>query len=643
MATGMKTSRKWLQNFFAEALPSTEALSDALTFHVFEIEQTEKKGEDDVLEVNILPDRAAYGLSHRGVAYELSAILGLPMKADPLRAELPPYPQASDLQVQIEKSDKCLRYMGAVMHGVRVEPSPVWLKEALEAVGQRSIKNVVDATNYVMLNIGQPLHAFAAGKLTQKDGKYAIAVRGAYEGEKITTLTGEEYVLPEDTLIIADANADAPIGIAGVKGGQRAAITEDTTDIILESANFDGTSVRRASQTLKLWTDASLRFQNRPSPELSAYGLRDVIDLIKEIAGGEVTGVVDEYPGKETTDNSSVTISRTEINNHLGSSYSLEQVIEVFNRLGFSYTSEDETFTVTAPYERRDIVIPEDIAEEVGRIIGYDSVPATRLPPLTSTPDQARYRGIERIKDVLIEHGYTELSTQSFAKEGEVYLANPLDQTKPALRPNLTENMEAALTRAVSVAPRVVGPATSLKLFDVGMVFKKDGEHLSLAIGYVPLTGKKQPVLTEITDVLTDLIPGIAFTATDTVLETNLDLLDLSKLGENYTPEKVELGPYHPFSIYPFALRDIAVWTPAGTQESDVEGIILTEAGELLVRIDQFDRFEKKNAEGETERISYAFRLVFESMERTLSDEDLYPVMERVTNALNAREGFEVR
>lgn len=635
----MKVSRNWLQKFFDTPLPDVQGIADALTFHVAEIEEIEKHGDDDVLDVKILPDRAAYLLSHRSVASELAAILEKPMQNDPLRNELPEYPDTNELQIEIENPEKCLRYIGALVRGVKVGPSPAWLKEALEAVGQRSINNIVDATNYVMLNIGQPLHAFDANKLVNKDG-YTIKVRGAFEGEKITTLTGEEYLLPEDTLLITDSCADKAIGIAGIKGGQIAAVTNETTDIIIESANFDGTTVRRAAQALKLFTDASLRFQNRPSPELAAYGMRDVLALIQEIAGGEIMGVVDAYPGAAQAQPAPVSVPLSKINSVLGTTYTEEQVAGVFHRLGFSSTQEGETFTVTPPFERRDITIPEDLAEEVGRIIGYDSVPATQLSQRVETPDQSQYRGIERIKDVLIERGFTEISTQSFAEKGDVYLANPLDQSKPALRTNLAENMRAALSRAATVAPRVIGPTPALKLFEIGTVFTEQDEHLSLVVGYMPLVGKSQPVLAEVADALRDLIGDMQITQSD-VLETELNAVRLGQLGQSeeglYEPKRVSLGAFQPFSIYPFALRDIAVWTPEGTEQDEVENLIIKEAGDLLVRIDLFDTFEKEG------RISYAFRLVFESKERTLSDEDLNPAMDSVTNALNSKEGWQVR
>ena len=634
----MKVSRTWLQTYFADELPSAEKISDALTFHVAEVEEE----TPEYIDVKILPDRAAYMLCHRGVAYELSAILGMPMKTDSLRESVPEFPTTTSLTVSVEDDSKCLRYMGGVVRGVKVGPSPDWLREALEAVGQRSINNVVDATNYVMLNIGQPLHAFDAANLqkskTAVGDSYAIAVRNAHVGEKITALTGEEYAPSENVLLIADANTDTAIGIAGVKGGKAAEITKNTTDIIIESANFDGTTVRRASQELKLWTDASLRFQNRPSPELVAYGMRDVLKFITDIAGGEVEGVVDIYAKAAQAKLAPVSVTLSKINAVLGTDYTLAHVGNVFQALSFAYLNEDETFTVTPPFERKDLVIAEDLIEEVGRIIGYDTIPGIPLPPMAAA-NQLRFRGIERIKDFLVERGFIELSTQTFAVTGDIYLANPLDQTRPALRSQLEENMREALTRATYVAPRVLGPVKEVKLFEIGNTFKNDAEHLSLCIGYQPLIGKRSDaILGEIISTLADEL-GISVNISSgaDVGEIALTNTNLEKLAEGYEPKKVILGPYTPFSIYPFALRDIAVWTPLGTEEDEVENIILKEAGDLLARIDLFDRFEKDG------RLSYAFRLVFESSDRTLSDEDLNPLMENITNALNAKEGYEVR
>ena len=632
----MKTSRKWLQNYFEAELPSSEAIADALTFHAVEIEEV----AGDLLDVKILPDRAAYMLSHRGVALEIAASLNLVLKEDPFRTPPPDYPSTGKLTVELEGEEKTHRYMGALVEGVKVGPSPSWLKEALESVGQRSINNVVDATNYVMLNIGQPLHAFDAKKLKVKDGGYAITVRGALEGEKITTLSGEEFALPEGVLLIVDRNADAPLGIAGVKGGTAAQIDEGTTDLIIEAANFDGTSVRRTAQALKLFTDASQRFQNKPSPALAAYALRDVLALIHDIAGGTLLGVTDVYPMPVTPE--TVSVSLAKINALLGSSYGMDEVRTALTRLGFSYTETEDMFTVIPSFERRDLSIPEDLVEEVGRILGYEHIPSTMLPPLGTAPNQYRFRGIERIKDFLTERGYAELSTQSFGVTGDIELANPLQLNRPWMRASLLPNMEAQRAFTATVAPRVLGPASAIKLFEIGNVFTNSGEVLMLALGISTEHKKDAPeILKENVATLEQELFGTPvhaqYSLDGTMIEMDLAKVNLEKLGEDYAPVEISLGAYQPFSIYPAALRDIAVWTPLGTEESEVANLILKEAGDRLVRIDLFDRFEKE------ERISYAFRLVFESKERTLSDADLDPAMERITAALNAAPGFSVR
>ncbi len=669
----MKISRNWLQEYFEQALPSVEELAEALTFHSFEIEEVVSS---DVFDVKVLPDRAADCLSHRGVAREIGAVLNQLVLSDSLRHPVEPFPESGSLKVSIDNQEKYLRYMAAYVRGVKVGSSPAWLKEALESVGQRSINNVVDATNFVMLNIGQPLHAFDAARLQEVNGKFSILVRESAPEEKIVTLTGEEYALPEGTLLITDANTNAPIGIAGVKGGKAAEISNDTIDIIIESANFDGVSVRKTSQALKLWTDASQRYQNKISPELASYGMRDVLELIQQVAGGELEGVIDVYPPEvaHAAKPEPLEITVEKINAVLGTSYTAGDVKHVFDRLDFRFqfipfmdpehgpSEEKGTYIVMPPFERRDLTIPETLIEEVGRILGYEQVKPEQMPelPVGRSADQARYRGIERVKDFLTERGFTEISTQTFAaeeKEGgksadeKIMLANPLDQTRPALRSSLAENMEDALMRATNVAPRVLGPAAEVKLFEIGTIFKKDSEELSLVLGYKQLTGKQsQTLLSQTLQDLAAELPGAVQTLEmqdgsfgPGVGECILSIDGLIALGKAYEPRKVLLGPYKQFSQYPFALRDIAVWTPEGTEESEVSSAIVgafqkhvEDMNDVqLARIDLFDRFSKQiDAE---EKVSYAFRLVFESFERTLSDAELNPLMDAITAALNQK------
>jgi phenylalanyl-tRNA synthetase beta chain len=611
----MKVSRAWLQKYFDTPLPSIEVLSDLFTFHAFEVEEVIS---EDVLDLKVLPDRAGYALSHRGIAAELAAIMSVPLKYDPLRTALPVHQTTQTLTITTDPA-YVHRHMGAYVRGVKVGPSPAWLTEALEAVGQRSINNIVDITNYVMLDLGQPMHAFDARKISKSGEALAISIRAANPGEKVTILSGEEYTLTDSMYVIADATTGTALDIAGVKGGLASGITEDTTDLFISVGNYDAVTLRRVAQNLKLFTDATLRYQNRPSTELVAYGMRDVIEHIANIAGGTLDGVIDVWNQKPET--RTVQVTARAISDILGASYSDDVVAGVCTRLQLPFTQSGDMFTITPPFERTDIQIPVDMAEEVGRIVGYDHVRGDVLPVGTIAPDQRRYRGIERIKDILIEQGFTEISTQSFAKKGDIQLANPLDSDHPYLRTALTANMLVALGQGKHYAELVLMPKEKVKLFEIGTIFVKQSEHLSLVVSE-PALGLE--------------VLGVQPTIQSGVAEYNLSKFDFDSYGEAYVPKKHELGMYCPFSVYPFVLRDIALWVPEGTTPDTVLAVIHAMGTELLKRVDLFDTFSKEG------RTSYAFRLVFQSMDRTLTDDEVGSIMATMSEALRGK-GWEVR
>lgn len=602
----MKVSISWLQKYFDESLPIAETIADALTFHAFEIEEA----TEDMLDVKVLPDRAGYALSHRGIAKELSAILQMPITHDPLRDPLVGFPSTESLQMVADET-YVLRHMGALVSGVQVQSSPEWLKKALESVGQRSINNIVDATNYVMLDLGQPLHAFDAGKIAHDGEKIRIEIRSAKDGEKVTILSGEEYILSPKEYVIADAVSGLALDIAGIKGGLASGVTEKTTELFISVGNYDGTLLRKAAQRLKIFTDASQRYQNKPSPELTAYGMRAILSLIKEVAGGELLGVVDISHKKPDTKEINVTVEA--IGKRLGIPYSEKEVGDVFDRLDLPFKKEGSRFIIAPPFERTDLNIPEDLCEEVGRILGYDRIKGAELPPADIAPDQSRYRGIERMKDQLVEKGFVEISTQSFVKKGERMLANPLDKTRPALRKSLEETLGDALASAKHSAPLVLPPNVKPKLFEVGTVFSKEDEHVELR--------------------MTERVPEWGDAAG---ISDNLSIAKLDEYGKDYVPKRYHLSPYKPFSPYPFIARDVALWVSEGTSADEVSTIIRPAAGVLLVRLEQFDSFSK---DGKT---SYAFRLVFQSTERTLTDNEINGCIEKVAAALAAK-GWTVR
>src|SRR3989338_7803770 len=607
----MKISRDWLQTYFEEELPDASVLAEALTFHVFEIESV----EGDVLDVKVTPNRGHDCLCQYGIAKELSAILNIPFvpkkherSVDDMLAK-----KTDTISVTIDNS-LCRRYIAGHLRGVKIGPSPEWLRKRLEAIGQKSINNVVDATNYVMFDIGQPLHAFDAGKLKKQEA-YAISIRMARKGESMITLEDKEYAFSDAMMVITDAHADATIGIAGIKGGKTSGVDEKTKDIILEAANFDGISVRRAAQALKLRTDASERFQQVLSSNLAGYGMRAGIEIIQEIAGGELVGFADEYP--EPEEERSVSVSIAQVNQTLGTSLSESDITRVFARLGFLYETRDGKISVQEPFERLDIVIPEDLIEEVGRIIGYDKVTSIELSVFPHKPETNKnfYRS-ERVREDLVSKGYDEVYTSVFADSGRRAVANKVGGEHPYLRESLVLGLEEALKK--NIHRKDLLGISEVRIFEIGTIWptpsRKSGHDGKEEIA-VGIASEKEGVSEQ-------LLKDMALTTLQGAGYENLPVSATER--------------YQHFSKYPFIVRDIAMWIPGGTDENEVLNLIRKEAGKLLVREHLFDSFERES------RVSLAFRLVFQSFDRTLTDEEANQRMRNIHSVLESK-GFEIR
>jgi len=598
----MKVSLQWLQNYIDAPLPDAQAVADALTFHAFEIESV----ENDILDVKVTADRGHDCLSHRGIAKELAAILKLPLKQqyDPfarkpdLSKKTDAVTVSIDLPAQAGDPVLCKRYIAGYIKGVKVGPSPDWLRGSLEALGQRSINNVVDATNLVMWNIGQPMHAFDAKKL----GSLHLGVRRAKEGEQLETLDEKTYTLAPSMLVITAG--DMPVGIAGVKGGRATGIDENTTDIIVEAANFDGPTVRKAAAALRLRTDASAHFEQVLSPELAAYGMQQMVELVAALAGGTVEGFVDAYP--QPQEKREVSVSLSKINAVLGTSLSETDVSDVFTRLLFAFENKGGEFVVQIPFERLDLTIAENLVEEIGRIIGYDKVPSVELSPASNPAAvNQNFAASEWVRAALTKEGYSEVFTSVFADKGERAVLNKVDSIKPFLRSTLVDGLNEALKK--NVQNKALLGLAEVRLFEVGTVWKDGKETLMAGIVTEKETAKEDPLSVFVKE------------------RTAYDDLPLSRTER-----------YQSFSKYPFIARDIALWVPKGTKPVEVLEVIRHHAGSLLVRSEKFDEFAKG------ERVSYAFRLIFQSFDRTLVDEDANARMESVYAAVKEK-GWEVR
>ncbi len=637
----MKVSRDWLQTYFDGELPAGPDLADVLMFHTFEVEGVETVGVDTVIDVDVLPNRSSDCLSHRGVARDLATLLSRPLKRDPLRDPLPKWERPVGLAVAVEDRTVCARYMAAVVRGVTVGPSPEWLRTRLAAIGQRSINNVVDATNYVMFSLGQPLHAFDLAKLAADDaGERAIVVRYAEDGEQITVLTGETYTLEDPQVVIADGVSGAPLAIAGIKGGTEAEIGPDTIDIVLEAANFDYVSVRKTSRALKLATDASLRFQNEPARQLPAFALREVVALIHKITEGVLVGVEDVYT--EAPEHAPISVALDDVNRLLGTRLTLEDVEAILVRFEWEFSRSGDTFAVTPPWERTDIIRKEDLIEEIGRVYGYEHIDGV-LPPAPAIPatvHKSQYYA-DKVRATLVARGYAEVYTYTLREVGEVELVNPLAADKAFMRRDLAAGVSDALELNARNAAYL--GFDTVKLFEVGTVFHTAGEVLHVALGARAVRGTQARAdagLAEDRDALADAL-GVAVDArvVDGVVEFSLDsVLPELPTVEHYAPAfswDAE-ARYRPWSSYPVVLRDIAVWAPRDTPAEEVLAVIIEIAPELLVRHHLFDTYEKGG------QVSYAWHLVFRASDRTLTDDDVTPIMDAVATAIGVR-GWTVR
>jgi len=657
----MLVSWNWIKEYVGDTDISAKEAADLLGMHAFELEGIEKKGDDTVIDVDILPNRSSDCLCQRGVARELASITGKALTNDPLKQKID-LPETELIKVNIEDKKACPRFTASLVTGIEVKESPDWLKQRLEAIGQRPINNIVDATNYVMFAIGQPIHAYDADLFPQVDGKWQFDVRYAKEGEVVSLLAegGKDKVNAEgrdgalgyedrdvelkgtETLIV-DGSSNTPIGLAGVKGGRFAGVHEGTTKIIVEAAHFHPTITRKTARRLGIVIDASKRFENEPSRELPPFGQAETIKLITDIAGGKCEGVIDVYSEKTANPEVKVSVDRT--NTLLGLSLGKSEMKDILERIGAEVKDSENGFLATGPWERTDLNIEEDYIEEIGRIHGYADVASVAPEAVALREYNKRHYYCEIIRQTLLELGFSEVITSSFRNKDKVQLKNALASDKSYLRSSLTKNISEALDRNAGFSDLLGTQDT--RMFEIGNVFYEGegtvAEHVSLAIGVrlksSGYTGKEDKVVNEAVIALNEKLGlELEISSEKGVVEINITDL-LKKLPDIDKYDPVEAGEeivYKPFSVYQHMSRDIAMWVSDDATAEEVEAVLNENAGELRVRTTLFDEFTK---DGKT---SFAFRLVFQSKEKTLTDEEVNAVMDKVNEAV-AEKGWEVR
>jgi len=486
----MKLSVSWLKEFVDLSVSPRQLKAD-LTMIGLNTEALTQVGDDWVLDVEVTTNRPDC-LSHYGVARELATHYRLPLKELEVVVEESGGPAQEAVSIEISDPDLCARYCGRVVQNVKVGPSPSWLVKRLEAVGQRSINNVADVTNFVLMELGHPLHAFDLSRLKQQK----IIVRRAKPGEPLRTLDGVNRTLTRDNLVIADGTH--PVALAGVMGGEESEISSATRNVLLESAWFDPVSVRRTSKSQGLHTEASHRFERGADIQMAPLALDRTAALIQEIAGGEVlAGMIDVYPRPPLVE--SMIFRQSEITRILGTEIARGEVERILRSLEFLVeASSGGTWVVRAPSFRVDVSREVDLVEEIARHVGYDRLPSRVRPAPPRVERDATRDKVMTTSSLLVALGFHEIITTSMVDPAEserfsdstpVILENPLSQDASAMRTSAVPSMLRAIRWNLDRG------ANDARLFELGKTYSMTAldvpeEHQVLTLG---ATGHRRP------------------------------------------------------------------------------------------------------------------------------------------------------
>ncbi len=675
----MKAPVSWLREF-VDVPPAPKEVAVRLTGCGFEVGAI----EGDVLDVEVWANRPD-GLSIYGLAREVSTAFDLPLK--PMPGDAPPVAPVGASPVPVSIGDAgCARYALATAD-VRVGSSPDWLAGRLTAVGVRPINNVVDITNYVMLEMGHPMHAFDIARL----GGPEIRVRRARAGEKLTTLDGQARSLDDTMLVIADR--EGAVAVAGVMGGKDSEVSARTTRIAIESAWFQPAVVRTASKRLGLKTEASARFERGADITSPVRAIQRALALLKQTGAGDAAGpVADIYPRPAPARR--VGLRRARIGLVLGEIVPDADVVRILSRLGFKPSADAEGWQVDVPAHRVDVTREIDLIEEVGRHWGFDRVPATfpavRVPSAGPVPGVARER---RLRRILTAAGLQEAVTFTFlpaaaaapfvpAGQAPLAIANPLSEKFAVLRPSLVPGLLDSLAYSRR------RESDTVRLFEMGSTFRQSGERPG--VGWI-LTGLRTDHWSErptpvdlfdamgVADVLAEAVgvevrtrpadlpwfargraaevvtgAGEAALALGWVGQIRADLVEARGLapGEAIYAGEIDLAAavdaagaaslaIQPLPRYPSIVRDVSIVVDERLPAADVRGTIRANAPETLVGVREFDRYRGQGVPAG--QVSLSVRLTFRDPGRTLTDSDVQLAVDRIVRALERDHGARLR
>ena len=646
-------------------------------------------------------------LSHLGIAREVAAVARKPFalpKIEGLGASIPAATtgatgaSAANVEVRIDEEGLVRRFMGVVIRGVKVGPSPEWLVQRLEAIGSRSINNVVDASNYVLHELGQPTHAFDLGKL----GGNTVVVRRARPGETITTLDGTERKLGDQVVVIADgARAQA---IAGIMGGHDSEVTDATTDVFLEVANFNARRVRDARKALGLSTDASYRFERGVDIDIAPRALERVAQLIVLLAGGQIDGAPIDLAYQRATPNAT-TLRTSRVARLLGEAVAAPEIENLLRSIGFEVDPVGDDFRVVAPSWRSDVALEADLIEEVARLRGYDSFPTEiRAFRPSNVGDDPQYLLSKKVREMLVGAGLLELRPMPFVVGGEGFarVANPLAENEAFLRRDVLDTLAR---RAEYNLARMEG---DLRVFEIGSVFTPRAGQLPLEELHVAavLMGRRQPP--HFTDPkspefdawvrynewdakgMAEAIAAACYQTGRVELVTpadgrypegtmwsvvvnekavgvvrrlpldapvwaapafgieismgEIESADVAPRGESahrpFGRSQPTVSRYQPVPSTPASIFDLALLVPDAVTADQVETVVRRASGKLLERFELFDRYVGQGVE--PGHRSLAWRLTFRHAERTLRDKEIdarrADILRALADELNVRQ-----
>jgi phenylalanyl-tRNA synthetase beta chain len=648
---------------------------------------------DVILDLDITPNRPDC-LSVMGIAREIAALTGESLRLPEIHYEEMEKPIDSFVSVDIADPDLCPRYCASLVTGIKIAPSPSWLQQCLNSCGMRPINNVVDVTNYVMLEYGQPLHAFDYHKLKGRQ----IIVRRAGNGETITTLDGSKRALNSDVLVIADK--EEAVAVAGIMGGLDSEVTDKTDTILLESANFNQATIRRGCSHLQFQSEASMRFDKGLNSELPLLPLKRATQLLLELAGGRAAkGIIDIYPGK--SEPKLISLTTREVKRLSGLKVNIDEILKVLKALGFEYQEGDSgsQILVSAPYWRSDIKCSADLVEEVVRIMGYEKIPITRLgSPLPQqksklSPAAQQSNLKDKLRDVLTGFGFQEILTYSLVsleklqklspklelKISPLKVANPMSREQEYLRTSLRAGLLSTLAHNQKFEQG------GIRLFEIGKVFLPQGKDLpeekemfcvvlsgaraelswqadkepldffdakgvvenilnQLGLkasfdvgddeGLFPGRGASIIVEDDKVGIVGELHPKVAqaFELSNTICLIEIDL-------EKLLTKIAGIKEYQSIPRFPSVTRDIALVVDEQVIYRKVEEII--QGFPLVTKANLFDLYRGEQiAEGKK---SFAIRIVYQSPSHTLTDEEVDQTQKEMLAILLLRLGATLR